>query len=84
MDWKDARACTSYQSSGRRQIVRKRQFGEISGSALNSRQSGQLASELASEPEEPPSRLRRIRHGCTACGVPVCNSSSCWQDHIKR
>jgi len=80
MGWKDSRTCTSCQSSGRRQIVKKRQFGEISSSALNSRQPGQPASQ----PEEPPSRLRRTRHGCKACGVPVCNSSTCWQDHVDR
>jgi hypothetical protein len=72
MGWRDGKACTSCQSNGRR--IGKRQFREISGSELNSRQGqGQSQSQQ--------SRLKRTKHGCTSCQVAVCNTSICWQDH---
>ena len=74
MGWKDGRTCTSCQSNGRRIAGKKRQFGEISGSELNSRQGqGQSQSQQ--------SRPRRTTYGCTTCQVAVCNTSICWQDH---
>jgi hypothetical protein len=72
MGWRDGKACTSCQSNRRR--IGKRQFGEISGSELNSRQGqGQSQSQQ--------SRLKRTKHGCTTCQVAVCNTLICWQDH---
>ena len=72
MGWRDGKACTSCQSNGRR--IGKRQFGEISGSELNSRQGqGQSQSQQ--------SRLKRTKHGCKTCQVAICNTSICWQDH---
>ena len=73
MGWKDSRTCTCCQSNGRI-AGKKRQFGEISGSELNSRQGqGQSQSQQ--------SRPRRTTYGCTTCQVAVCNTSICWQDH---
>jgi hypothetical protein len=77
MGWKDAKICTSCQSSGRR--ILKRKFGEISSSELNSRQGSSQESQSS---QGSQSRPKRTRYGCSTCRVAICNDSICWQDHM--